>query len=893
MRPSGPRGGWFRSLFSLLVRGACRDDVLADLDELYRRDLERGVAAVPANVRFAQNALASAATLAWAGLTRGVRTVSMLDVRLGVRMLLKQPLLTGVAALALSLGIPASLAVYHGWTAMMAPMPFDEGDRVYGVRNWDRSGRGGPAWRGVLHDFEFWRGELSSFQSLAAYTRRNWNVRSAETPPAPASGAEISASAFEILRVAPVLGRPLLPADEVVDAQPVALISTAMWRSRFSSDPGIVGRSIQVGGVDHVVVGVMPEGFHFPYDEDLWLPFRSRALDYPIGEGPVIQVFGRLSEQSSLEQARAEVAVLGQRRAEAYPESHAFLTAEVVTMPILMMGFRAGAATELEVVSAYVMSILLLIIACANIGQMFLARTASRLGEIAVRTALGASRARVVTQLFVEALILALAATGAGLLLSAWFARQVDAIVGPQLPHWMSFALTWQTVVLAIGVATVSAVIAGVLPALRATSRGIQGNLQRSAGGGATIRFGLFSAALIVVEVALSVGFLSFGTAAVGAAFQDTEGELGLEPERYLVAQLRIQEASPMLNDQVARDREFAARVRQAQTDLRRELVALPGIAAVAMGGWVPGYDAVLVGLEVEGGGGTLTYHRARRARVDPDFFEHLGRPILVGRPFDSGDLPADPEGRSNAVIVNTTFVEQVFGGAEAVGRRFRDSSRGGEPGPWYEVVGVVGPLAMNLHNPAQDAGFYHPVAPGDVHPVRIIIEARGPTPLDLTPGVRAVADRIDPTAMIEHPRLVAAYAREASYMLRFGTLSLVGLTSVTLLLAVTGLYALMSFTVSLRTREIGIRSALGARPCNIIATIARRALAQLAVGVVLGLPVAIVMVRDAYEMIDPATAWPSLVGVVVGTVVVGLTACMVPTLRGLRVRPTKALRDG
>jgi hypothetical protein len=313
----------------------------------------------------------------------------------------------------------------------------------------------------------------------------------------------------------------------------------------------------------------------------------------------------------------------------------------------------------------------------------------------------------------------------------------------------------------------------------------------------------------------------------------------------------------------------------------------------VATGGWVPGYDAPLVGIEVEGQGGTVSYHRARRARVDTDFFGDLGRPILMGRDFDTGDTPDPARAHRSAVIVNTTFVDQVFAGSQPVGRRFRYASRGGEPGSWYEVVGVVGPLAMNLHNPAQDAGFYHPAAPGELHPVRFLIEAVGANPLELTPVVRATADRIDPTAMIEEPRLLAADAEAATYMMRFGTLSLVGLTSVTLLLAVTGLYALMWFTVSLRTREIGIRSALGARPRDIVATITKRALGQLVFGILLGLPLAFTMVRDADELLDPASTWPLMAAVVVATIVVGLIACILPTLRGLRIRPTEALREG
>ena len=814
--------------------------------------------------------------------------ISWLDIKLGVRMLRKQPMLTGVAVLALGLGIPAALSPIHVWSVFRSPFPYDDGERIVGIRNWDRDASG-PAPR-VLHDFAVWRQELTTFQAVAATRSIPWNVQSEDGRAEPVRGAEITGSAFDILRVPPLLGRTLAASDEVIGAPDVVLLGADLWESRFGSDPEIVGKRVRIGGVPRTVVGVMPEGFLFPWADHLWLPLRANPTDYQRGEGPALQVFGRLADGVSMAQARAEVATVGQRLASEYPDASARLRAEVVTMAVLTLGDTADFTYNLFVYAGQLLAILLLVIICGNVSIMIVARTSTRSEEIAIRTALGASRVRIVSQLFVEGFVLALLATGLGLLVANWGANQVQTLASAagEFPYWMDMGLSLRTVLLALGLAAFCAVIATVVPALKATGRGVHRNIQRSAGGGSGIRFGMGSTALIVAEVALSVTFLSFGAVQMRTLFQDTSGDMGIELEHYLSAQLQIPLVDPTVDQANTYLDDFWTQVRTTQLELKRRIESEPGVLSVAMGRDLPGMRHRRRRFEVEGdvSGGSRPPPVAE-AIVDVDFFRDLDHPILDGRGFGPGDIPEERGSHRDAVIVNTTFVEEVLGGRSPIGKRIRYPTRGEDPNPWYEIVGVVGSLGMNWLDPALDAGVYHPTGPGEINPVGFVIEA-GDDPAAFTPRLRAIAAEVDPAAMIQQPTLLPDFEDLETALDRLGALALVLLSGVTILLSAAGLYALVSFTVARRTREIGIRSALGAPPRSIAFTIARRAAIQLALGVAVG-----AWFAPSLFFENSQNTLPIVAGVVAGTMLVGMLACLVPTLRGLRIQPTEALREG
>jgi len=639
----------------------------------------------------------------------------------------------------------------------------------------------------------------------------------------------------------------------------------------------------------------MPSSFEFPDGGDVWLPLRAAPADYPVGQGPSLWVYGRLADGVDAEDAQLEMELVTARAAADDASRLERLAGEVVEMPVLFL--RDGAAGNLPaLVVVQSLMVLLLLIVCGNVGTLLLARTATRSAEISIRTALGASRVRVVVQLFVEALVLALAATGLGLVGMETLARLLTRTLEPYgvIPYWVDPTLTPRIVFLALGLAALSAAVAGVIPALKATGKSVRAGLQRAAGGGATVRFGKGSTALIVSEVVLSVGFLALGSVMIRSVFQDTAGTLGFEPERYVSASLRIPPPDPA--DVAGADGDaFDIRVRETQLRVLERIRGEPGVAGAALALHQPGSEGPFRTLVIETASGVevLLPQRVYEARVGVGYFSDLDRAVLAGRDFTEADAEATAGPRP--VIVNTGFVEDALGGQSAVGLRFRQAGgaeAAGEDEEWFEIVGVVGPFGMNTLNPTRDAGYYLPLAPGAANPMRYLVDVAGDPELFL-PRFREIVADTDPEATAGGG-LLADLMRTETRVLR-GIFSLIVLiAAVAFLLAVAGLYALMSFTVSQRTREIGIRTALGARPSDIVSTVARRAAVQLGLGLALGAAWGWFLLGQflEQEIAVPVSKTVTLAGTLGCAGLVGVVACLKPTLRGLRIRPTEALKD-
>jgi predicted permease len=831
------------------------------------------------------------------GVIRGRRGLgfSWLDVKLGVRMLGKQPILTIVAGLTLALGIPAALIPTHAIGLFQLALPVDEGDRVLGLRNWDLEANR-PSLR-LLHDFAVWNETLGSFESLAAVRSEAWNVHSPDGRAAEVRGAEVTASVFPLLRVPPLLGRTLLAADETAGAADVVVISEDLWASRFTRDPEIVGKVATIGRRPHTIVGVMPAGFYFPMRDHLWLPLRAHAEDYAVGAGPDLFVVGRLTDGVSRSQAEAELRTVGARLAMAWPETHAGLRAELVSFPILALGERAaGPMASWEVVLLQLFAFALLAVVCGNIGTLILARTATRLNEISVRTALGASRARILGQLFIESLVLAAGATLLGLLIAQEVAVPVAyRVLEGDLPYWFDIDLSLQSILIALGVGAGCAVLAGVLPAVKATSPRIQQNLQRNTRGG-TVKFGALTTILIVTEVALSVGFLCFGTAAMMSFSRDRSDESEVAVDRYVVASLTTPWMAPTGDeDAEAYEAQFRTRTAQNHEDLRDRLAAHPSVRRVAMGRHVPGVGFADRPMVLEGTGATddAPSGWAATGQVHVDYFRDMGMRVLQGRGFTVADVEGPPGAPRSAIVVNEAFAERVLGGGNALGRRLRYAVGTGGAEQWLEIVGVVETFGTNFTNPDRSEALYQPLGSADLHPMRYIIEVAD-DPVTFLPTLRTIAADVDPEAIIQSAQPLTDLLALSLLELRVASILVFVLSAIGMLLAATGLYALMSFTVSQRTREIGIRTALGARAADVVKTIAKRALLQLLAGVALGCVFGWWIVGTVTNDTEFAVeSVPGLVaGVAVAVVVFSALACLSPTLRGLRIQPTEALSE-
>jgi hypothetical protein len=433
-----------------------------------------------------------------------------------------------------------------------------------------------------------------------------------------------------------------------------------------------------------------------------------------------------------------------------------------------------------------------------------------------------------------------------------------------------------------------------VLPALKATGARVQRNLQR-AGTGSAIRFGIGATVLIVAEVGLAVGFLTVGGAMSQGLVANSSADMEIEPEEYALAMVRVPwtDHSALEND--LRVEEFRAEVVHAHEELLRRLSAEPGVRGVAMATALPGmgHPSRLVEVEGEARGEGFQGHEVMFARVDVGFFDGLGAEIRTGRGFTTSDLIGTERERT-AVIVNSAFVQYVLGGGNPIGRHIRYVvPEGQQPGPWHEIVGVVGHLGMNELNAERDEGVYHPVAPGELHPIWTAVRV-GENPLSFLPRLRAVTSDVDPDAMIQFPGSLDAPPNDDRTGIGYAILLLGFLSTVAIVLSGAGLYALMSFTVSQRTREIGIRSALGARPQNIVAAIATRAFLQLVGGVLTGLAFSAWFIPQvAGDDLTRGANWPVIIAGIAGLMItVGMLACLAPTIRGLRIRPIEALKE-
>ena len=829
--------------------------------------------------------------LAWVG---GM----LLDFRLGLRMLVKYPGLTLVGVL----GMSVAIAIGAGFFAFMhayviPPLPLHEGERVVGIVSHDAEA--GDPERRMLHDFRVWREELGSVRDLGAFRTLRRNLVVPGGAAEPVHVAEMTASGFRLPRVAPLLGRYLVEEDEREGAPPVVVIGHDVWKTRFAGDPAVVGREVRLGSAVYTVVGVMPEGFTFPVNHRFWVPLRATPSDYAPRQGPEIHVFGRLAPGATREQAEAELATLGRRMAAAYPRTHARLRPGLAPFTSVFSPISGGEAGWMLFVVQLLVSMLLVVVA-VNVAVLVYARTAMRQGEISVRSALGASRRRIVAQLFAEALVLSAAAAGVGIVIARVALVRLHALLVDVaadyggLPFWIEPGLSGATLLYVVGLVVVAAVIVGVVPALQATGRRLQTSL-RELGGATGLRIGKTWTVLIVGQVAFAVAVLPLVVHQQWDFVRSGLARPGFAAEEYLSARMEMDRETPPIAEAAAYERAFVARYAERMAELVRRLEAEPAVAAVTFAAEVPGHESGGV-VEVDGAprAEAAAGRTVQLGRVDPGFFGAFGIPLLTGRSFAA----SDPGVGATAVVVNQSFVREFLEGGSALGRHVRYQRTEGEPdskaaevGRWYEIVGVVEDFPVPVSYGSSAARVYHPAAPGEVYPAALAVRLRDTDPAAFIGRLRTTTAAVDPTLRPhEAIPLHDVYTGGERAMMRVGAVAMTLLTLSVLLLSAAGIYALMSFAVTRRRREIGIRSALGADARRILASIFSRALAQLALGLVLGLAMAALLARSLPEQEGGGLGAfiPVVALLMVG---VGLLAALGPARRGLRVQPMEALR--
>jgi predicted permease len=823
---------------------------------------------------------------------RGFRWLdnSRVDFKLGARMLVKYPGLSiiGGAGLAVGVAIGASFFSFL-YSFLYATLPVDGGERIVALENWDIDAN--SEMRRSMHDLVTWRSEMKTVGEIGAFRTIARNMTVAGSPAEPVEVAQITADGFNITGVNPVIGRPIAAADESAGAPPVVVIGYDVWHSRFGGDASVLGRELRLGSVVHTIVGVMPEGYGFPVNHRYWIPLTTDAAGSGPREGPEVYIFGRLRDGVRMEQAQAEISVLGEQAARALPLTHARLRPRV--MPYAHPILDIGSITTRDFAAVQSLMSMLVLIVAVNVGVLVCARTATRQREIAVRTALGASRRRIVGQLFIEALVLSAAASAAGIGLARFGIAQGFAIYAAHgsgaVPYFLNFDMPLAAY-LYVGMLTVlAAVVAGVLPALHATGRGAQDTLKQ-ASSTAGLRLGRVWTVMIVAQVAIAMIGLPVTTKISLDAIQGGLTKANYPEESFLAATVSADPDPPAGMTAAAYARESVLRLEKSKNDLVTGLEAEPAVDDVTVAATVPGAEprartAIDGTFNSPSGTVDVCFNS-----VATDFFDSFGARVIAGRALREGD----GTGSTQAVVVNRAFVNQLLGGANAVGRRVhyveagrREPAKGATT--QYEIVGVVTDLATNSIK--SDL-----IAPVIYHLLRsstratVLIRLRGNDPLPFSSRVRDLTSALDPTLRL---RIVtfSEMKQRGVVALRLMLLGASLLVVTVLLLSAAGIYAMMSFTVSQRRKEIGIRAALGADARQLLGSIFTKAALQLASGVAVGIVLALLIDRASDgEMLGPRGLGLLPITALV-MLLVGLLATIGPARRGLRIQLTEALR--
>jgi putative ABC transport system permease protein len=854
-----------------------------------------------------------------------------MDLKLGGRMLVKYPGLTIVGGVAMAFAICVGTAIFQVLSLFVHPsLPLPQGDRLVQIRNWDVAAN--VEEEKVLHDFLQWQQSLRSLTDVGAWRDSSRNLVVAAGDARPVNVAEMSVSGFQVADGEPLMGRVLVEADEQPAAAAVAVIGYDVWRTRFDSDPNVLGRAVQLGNDYATVVGVMREGFEFPVSHDVWLPLKTSVLDQTPRSGPAISVFALLAPGETMQTAQAELTTAGRRAATELPATHQHLEPRV--RPYAMMVVPEGPDEVAIMYSIYFFVAVLLMLMCGNVGLLLFARAASREADLVVRTALGASRGRIVSQMFAEALVLGVVAaiagiTAAGFALRTWGMVFLETNLG-RLPFWFDLSLSPRAFAVAIVLTVAGAAIAGIMPAMKIT-RGMSHRLKQTTAGSGGLQFGGVWTVVIVAQVAATVIFPAAVYWEQSQLRRVEDFDPGFASEQYLAVQIESDDPVDGGVNVDTATRERNARLAATLEELRRRVAAQPGVGGVTFTERVPttnrpqkiiemGYDFDLSdvasaksdgGASASAGGSKVEppLRVATVAAVDPSYFEILDAPVLAGRGFTIAD--AVPGTR--VAIVDQGFVDQILQGRNAVGQqvRFRypgpslrrwasgnpDDPAG--PGDWYEVIGVVRELGVGAPTqPGRAPGFYLPGTPDLFDEIHMLVHVRGGDPMTLAAQVRAVATAVDPSLRLVGVQRVNEANNDIRWLMGLWQRITVVLSSVALVLSLAGIYAVLAFTVARRTREIGVRVALGASRKRVVVATFRRPLLQVALGIVVG--TAIVFTAAwliKYTEFPGSESDLTLQGMALiiayGIVMLGvcMLGCVVPTRRVLNIEPTIALR--
>lgn len=799
------------------------------------------------------------------------------DLRYGARMLRRSKGFTAVAIIALALGIGGNTAIFSVVNAvLLRPLPYPEPDRIMRVFS-SAPERGLTQTNTSLREVAAITEQNKVFEQVGAYTVDTANLTGIDEP-LQLTVTRMTAGVLDVLRVVPAAGRNFLPEEDKAGGPQVVILSHNLWRRQFGGSPNVVGKSINIDTVSFTVVGVMPEGFNFPGGQiDAWVPrvfepsFLSRdAVERGAG---YLNVIARLKPGVTRQQAQADVDTIAAHNDGGGQLNLAFGLLVIPLTEVVTTGVRQTLYILLGAVG------LVLLIACANVANLLLAKAAGRHKEIAVRAALGAGRARLIRQFLTESVLLALMAAALGVALASWGVELIVSAATGNIPRATEISVDLRVLGFTLVIAVVTGVIFGLAPALQASKADLNDALKdasRGAGGGS--RRARIRSTLVVIEVAMSIVLL-IGAGLLMRSFVRLQGvDAGFNPENLLVANINLP------TSRYTEPAQRAAFYRR----LNDELASLPGVVSVGAAQTLP----------LSGGGARTPIAIDGRAVpplperpivsieiVSPDYFRTLGIPLLQGRFFTEQDSESAPV----TVIINQSFARKFFPDENPIGRRVL---MGGVQTQAREIVGMVGDVRQIGLDTSPAEGFYLSSYQRPQLAMSVAVRTEG-APLSLSSAVRSRVLAIDRDQPIASLQTMDERVSESISNQRF-TLLLLGLfAGVALVLAAIGIYSVMAYTVTQRTGEIGLRMALGAQTRDVLKLVVAQGMSMALIGVAAGLGSAFALTRVMRSLLFSVSATDPMTFIVIPTVLIGvaLAACLVPARRAVNVDPMVALR--
>jgi putative ABC transport system permease protein len=806
------------------------------------------------------------------------------DIRYGLRMLLKTPSFSIVATIALALGIGANTAIFSVVNAvLLRPLPFPKSEQLMTIWETDHQ-RGQERGSYSYPNFADLRAQNHVFEHLAAYHQNDF-IMTGRGEPARLQGAVVNADLFSLLGVSPVLGRGFLPdEDKPGDTGRVVVLSHELFQKRFNSDATLLNQPLTLDGEKYTVVGIMPSGFQFPIQNDpveLWTTVAGDAS----GKEPItdqrgahfLSVVARLKPGVSQEQAQAEVTTIAARLEQQYPDTNTHKGIRVEpSLRALVGDVRPALLILLGAVGC------VLLIACANVANLLLARAMSRHKEMAIRSALGASRFRVVRQLLTESVLLSLAGGALGLLLAVWWSDLLVSLGKDDIPRALQVGMDWRVLGFTLLVSLVTGLVFGMVPAMHSAKTQLTETLKEGGrGSGEGARRNRLRGGLVVAELAIAVVLLVGAGLLIQSLWRLRQVSPGFQPQNVLTFNLALPEVRYPTEKQS-----------QFYHDLVTRIASLPGVESASAVLPLP-LSGDRFGLSFKIDGRPVPKKDEPSAdffAVDVGYFKAMGIPLVKGRDFSDRDQHKSPP----VIIVTETFARQFFPGEDPIGKRIQPgiSTFDGEHATMREIVGVVGDIRNVSLSAVSKPAFYEPQTQVPFNQMVVVARTTN-DPRGLVSAFTKEVGAMDKDLPLFSVKTVEEYLATSVAAPRFNTTLLSIFATVALILTIVGLYGVMSYSVAQRTQEIGIRMALGAQTRDVLKLVVGQGLILVVLGLAIGIAGAFALTWLIASLLfgvttrDPIT----FVAVSVALALVALLACYIPARRAAKVDPMVALR--